>query len=121
MAQDANFQTANIGVQYTNFRELPYVYFFFFSLWLFCFVFLKDKVSLYTPGCPVLVQASLELTDPPVPASQVLGLKACTAIPDSLRIATTFTHAGWIVKTYAFLGEKSEIGKSHEWCRIWSG
>jgi hypothetical protein len=46
-------------------------------LFLFCFVF-RDRVSLYTPGCPgthFVDQAGLELRNPPASASQVLGLK----------------------------------------------
>jgi hypothetical protein len=45
-----------------------------------CFVF-RDRVSLCSPGCPgthSVDQAGLELRDPPVSASQVLGLQACT-------------------------------------------
>ena len=43
------------------------------------FVF-QDRVSLYSAGCPgthVVDQAGLELRNPPVSASQVLGSKAC--------------------------------------------
>jgi hypothetical protein len=50
------------------------------AVFLFCFVF-RDRVSLYTPGCPrthFVDQADLELRNPPASASQVLGLKACT-------------------------------------------
>jgi hypothetical protein len=55
----------------------------FFVCFLFCFVFLffQDSVSLCSPGCPgthFVVQAGLELRNPPVSASQVLGLKVCT-------------------------------------------
>jgi hypothetical protein len=49
---------------------------------LFCFVlFFRDRVSLYSPGCPgtqSVAQAGLELRNPSASASQVLGLKACT-------------------------------------------
>jgi hypothetical protein len=54
---------------------------FFFVL--FCFVF-RDRVSLYSPGCPgthFADQAGLELRNPPASASQVLGLKVCTTTP----------------------------------------
>jgi hypothetical protein len=52
--------------------------------WFFLFVCLvglvfRDRVSLYSPGCPgthSVDQAGLELRNPPVSASQVLGLKA---------------------------------------------
>ena len=44
----------------------------------------RDRVSLCNPGCPrtqLVVQAGLELRNPPVSASQVLGLKVCTTMP----------------------------------------
>jgi hypothetical protein len=40
----------------------------------------RDKVSLYSSGCPEthsVDQAGLELRNPPASASQVLGLKVC--------------------------------------------
>jgi hypothetical protein len=40
----------------------------------------QDRVSLCSPGCPgthSVDQAGLELRNPPVSSSQVLGLKAC--------------------------------------------
>ena len=47
----------------------------------FCFVFLvfRDRVSLYSPGCPgphFVDQAGLELRNPPACACQLIGLKA---------------------------------------------
>jgi hypothetical protein len=48
-----------------------------------CFVLFRDRVSLYSPGCPgthSVDQAGLELRNPPASASQVLGLKACAII-----------------------------------------
>jgi hypothetical protein len=50
-------------------------HFFYFFLLVF-----RDRVSLYNPGCPgthFVDQAGLELRNPPVSASRVLGLKAC--------------------------------------------
>jgi hypothetical protein len=47
-------------------------------------VFFRDRVSLYSPGCPgahFVDQAGLELRNPPTPASRVLGLKACATTP----------------------------------------
>jgi hypothetical protein len=44
----------------------------------------RDRVSLYSPGCPgtyFVDQAVLELRNPPASASQVLGLKACATMP----------------------------------------
>ena len=53
------------------------------SLLKFFLIFLfRDRVSLYSPGCPgthSVDQAGLELRNLPASASQVLGLKACTA------------------------------------------
>jgi hypothetical protein len=51
----------------------------FGACFLFCFVF-RDRVSLYSPGCPgthFVDQAGLKLRNPPASASRVLGLKAC--------------------------------------------
>jgi hypothetical protein len=63
----------------------------------FCFVFsvFRDRVSLYSPGCPgthFVDQAGLELRNLPASASRVLGLKACatTAWPISLILVTHY-------------------------------
>jgi hypothetical protein len=58
-------------------------------LFIFVFIF-RDRVSLYSPGCPgthFIDQAGLELRNPPASASQVLGLKVCatTTRPSFLR------------------------------------
>ena len=48
------------------------------------------RVSLCSPGCPGALytdQAGLELRDHPASASQVLGLKAHTAMPSALEIS----------------------------------
>jgi hypothetical protein len=58
-------------------------------LFFFCFLFFlvfRDRVSLYSPGCPgthSVDQAGLELRNPPASASRVLGLKACATTPGS--------------------------------------
>jgi hypothetical protein len=55
-------------------QEISFVGFFSF------FVFFQDRVSLCSPGYPgthSVVQAGLELRNPPASASQVLGLKVC--------------------------------------------
>jgi hypothetical protein len=56
----------------------PYYYLFCFVLvWFLVF---RDRVSLYSPGCPgtySVDQAILELRNLPASASQVLGLKSC--------------------------------------------
>jgi hypothetical protein len=62
--------------------------FFSFS---FLFLFFRDRVSLYSPGCPgthFVDQAGLELRDPPASASQVLGLKACAITPGPVLFLT---------------------------------
>jgi hypothetical protein len=48
----------------------------------------RDRVSLYSPGCPgahFVDQAGLELRNPPASASRVLGLKACDTTPDFMK------------------------------------
>jgi hypothetical protein len=48
---------------------------------LVLFLFFRDRVLLYSPGCPgthSVDQAGLELRNLPASASQVLELKACT-------------------------------------------
>jgi hypothetical protein len=44
----------------------------------------KDRISLYSPGCPrtyFVDQAGLELRNLPASASQMLGLKVCGTTP----------------------------------------
>jgi hypothetical protein len=68
---------SSVGVLCSSLQEnpiLPGLLFCFFVL--FCF---RDRVSLYSSGCPgthSVDQAGLEPGDPPASASQVLGLKA---------------------------------------------
>jgi hypothetical protein len=53
----------------------------YFTLVWISDIFFRDRVSLYSPGCPgthFVDQAGLELRNLPASASQVLGLKACT-------------------------------------------
>jgi hypothetical protein len=54
--------------------------------YLFIYFVFRDRVSLYSSGCPgthFVDQAGLELRNPPASASQVLGLKACATTPGS--------------------------------------
>jgi hypothetical protein len=70
--------------------------FVLFCFVLFCFVF-RDRVSLYSPGCPgthSVDQAGLELRNPPASASRVLGLKACATTPGK----TNFFNRGINIK-----------------------
>jgi hypothetical protein len=51
----------------------PFILFYFI-------LFFRDRVSLCSPSCPgthSVDQAGLELRNPPVSASHLLGLKAC--------------------------------------------
>jgi hypothetical protein len=61
---------------------------FSFIFYVFGFILLfRDRVSLYSPGCPgthFVDQAGLELRNPPASASQVLGLKVCATTPGCL-------------------------------------
>jgi hypothetical protein len=60
-------------------QPLDGLYIFCFILFCFFVLFFRDRVSLYSPGCPgthSVDQARLELIDPPNSASRVLGLKA---------------------------------------------
>jgi hypothetical protein len=65
--------------------KVPFALFFvclFVFLLLLFFVYFRDRVSQYSPGCPgtqFVDQAGLELRNPPASASasRVLGLKAC--------------------------------------------
>jgi hypothetical protein len=59
------------------------LFFVLFCFFVFCFFVFRDRVSLYSPGCPeshFVDQAGLELRNPPASASQVLELKVCTTI-----------------------------------------
>jgi hypothetical protein len=64
----------------------------FLFCFLFCFVlFFRDKVSLYSPGCPgthFVDQAGLKLRNPPASASGVLGLKACATTAQRVHISS---------------------------------
>jgi hypothetical protein len=66
---------------YFHFIILPAIHAFVVVVVVACFaLFLQDKVSLCTFGCPgthSVDQAGLELTYPPASASHVLGFKAC--------------------------------------------
>ena len=68
--------------------------FLFVCLFVCLFVF-RDRVSLYSPGCPgthFVDQAGLELKNLPASASRVLGLKARATTPGSTIHSYTFTY-----------------------------
>jgi hypothetical protein len=57
---------------------------FFLFLFFFVVVVFRDRVSLYSSGCPgahFVDQAGHELRNLPASASRVLGLKACATTP----------------------------------------
>jgi hypothetical protein len=61
-------------------------YFSLLILFFFFFLVFRDRVSLYSPGCPgthSVDQAGLELRNLPASASRVLGLKVCATTPGS--------------------------------------
>jgi hypothetical protein len=67
-------------------------FFFFFFLLVF-----RDRVSLYSPGCPgthSVDQAGLELRNPPASASQVHRLKACATTDwrNGIFLTTSFNN-----------------------------
>jgi hypothetical protein len=56
--------------------------FVLFCFVLFYFVFLRERVSLYSPGCSgthFVDQTGLKLRNLPASAFKVLGLKACAS------------------------------------------
>jgi hypothetical protein len=79
---------------------LLFVFVFLFLFWfVFVFVF-RDRVFLYSPGYPgthSVDQAGLKLRNPPAPASQVLGLKACATTARSI---CALNH--WILNFISF-------------------
>jgi hypothetical protein len=64
---------------------LCYVMLCYVMFCLFVYLFFRDRVSLYVPGCPetqFVDQVGLELRNPPASASSgVLGLKAWATTP----------------------------------------
>jgi hypothetical protein len=72
--------------EFNSFLSFFFLFFCFFFVFCFLFfvLFFRDRVSLYSPGCPgahFVDQAGLKLRNPPVSASQVLGLKARATTP----------------------------------------
>jgi hypothetical protein len=67
----------------------------------FLFGFFQDRVSLYNPGCPgthFVDQAGLELRNPPVSASQVLGLRACATTPSPSGLCDAYIFLFFIIE-----------------------
>jgi hypothetical protein len=104
----------------------------FFCFVLFCFVFLvfRDRVSLYSPGCPgthFVDQAGLELRNTPASASRVLGLKTCATTPSfCLFIAHKPFHLSHLHHTLAYhlslwlsSTQPHRMAGKGLWVRIW--
>jgi hypothetical protein len=73
-----------------------FCYFFFF---FFFFLVFRDRVSLYSPGCPgthFVDQAGLEFRNLPASASQVLGLKAYATMPGSVMLFFCFVFLNFL-------------------------
>jgi hypothetical protein len=88
-----------------------FFYFCFLFVYLFCFVF-RDRVSLYSPGCPgthSVDQAGLELRNPPASASQVLGLKVCAATARQRSDVSVLLRKGNKILTGANTETKYEV------------
>jgi hypothetical protein len=71
----------------------------FFVCLFFVFVF-RDRVSLYSPGCPgthSVDQAGLKLRNPPASASRVLGLKTWATTPECSFFFFGFLRQGFSV------------------------
>jgi hypothetical protein len=67
-----------------NLKLGRFLFSFFWGGLGFWFLAFRDRVSLYSSGCPgthSVDQAGLELRNPPASAPQVLGLKACATTP----------------------------------------
>jgi hypothetical protein len=89
------------------------VYFFsplnfkIYSLIYVALFFFRDRVSLYSPGCPgthSVDQAGLELKNLPASASQVLGLKVCATTPGHKFLTQMVDSHVFLWKMYVLLG-----------------
>jgi hypothetical protein len=76
----------HLGINYSKVQEYGgcLIHTKEFNFFVFLFLFFRDRVFLYSPGCPrtdSVDQAGLELRNLPASASWVLGLKACATMP----------------------------------------
>jgi hypothetical protein len=81
--------------------------FFFFLFWILVF---RDRVSLYSPGCPgthFVDQAVLKLKNLPASASRVLDLKACaTTAQLMVSVNSTKTLRQTLIQPCAYFASK---------------
>jgi hypothetical protein len=73
-----------VSVSPQGFSPFPYLTPKLFNLCLFVCLFVWDRVSLFSPGCPgthCVDQAGLKFVNLPASASRVLGLKECATMP----------------------------------------
>jgi hypothetical protein len=88
----------------------------------------RDRVSLYSPGCPgthFVDQAGRELRNPPASASGVLGLKACATTPGWLGVSKSFLllantplRYSWVTSfkiCISSLLPQTQLGKWSKW------
>jgi hypothetical protein len=76
----------NVSKTVSQIKTFSFYFILFIYLFIYLFLVFRDRVSLYSLGCPgthFVDQAGLELRNPPASASphpppRVLGLKACT-------------------------------------------
>jgi hypothetical protein len=72
---------------------------------LFVCLFFRDRVSLYSPGCPgthSVDQAGLELRNPPASVSQVLGSKACATTPGRASLFSSLLFSSLLFSSLLF-------------------
>ena len=104
--QDFLFLFLFFSFSFSFYLSLSFSFPLFLFLFFLSFFFFLDRVSLYNPGCPgthSIDQAVLELRNPPVSASQVLGLKVCTTT------AQLFVNILWASKALKMVSNKQAV------------
>jgi hypothetical protein len=94
-----------------NSMELLFCFIYLFIYFLFLVLVFRDRVSLCSPYCPgthSVDQAGLKLRNPPVSASQVLGLKVCATT--ALLFCFFTLVSNMVTKTHILLELKSSLG-----------
>jgi hypothetical protein len=76
-SEESDLLTTSTLLEYFCTSNSVCILFFLFV----CLLVFRDRVSLYSPGCPGTHVVDLELRNPPASASRVLGSKACATAP----------------------------------------
>jgi hypothetical protein len=87
------------------------------SSYLFIYLVFRDRVSLYSPGCPsthFVDQAGLKLRNPPASASRVLGLKVCATTPGHTLLKRHPSHVIWTPIFHQVKYLRLNLQESHE-------